>query len=229
MRMIRPLAFASVAQSLVLPLRNRSAMSMSMRLLATTPFSPLSSSQTPTPSPTSVQIFCDLDGVLCDFDKGVRSIFDGHPPEQVPPKVMWPKLAKARPGFYSALEWTSDGEELWNAIKDEDVTVLTGVPRGGWGAIQKLFWCKVSLGKETPGGEASKQASTQAIKQASTQASTQAIELASNPSKQPSKQPNKQPNTQPNNQSENSPHPHNPTHFRLTPLSFHFHDKNTNT
>ncbi len=32
---------------------------------------------------TSWNIYCDLDGVLADFDKGISNIFDGKKPEQL--------------------------------------------------------------------------------------------------------------------------------------------------
>jgi hypothetical protein len=49
-------------------------------------------------------IFCDLDGVLADFDAGVRTLFKKKPAE-VSPKVLWPRLG-ATVGFYSSLPWT---------------------------------------------------------------------------------------------------------------------------
>ena len=37
---------------------------------------------------TSFKIFCDLDGVLVDFDSGVKSLFNGRSPDQLPAGTM---------------------------------------------------------------------------------------------------------------------------------------------
>jgi hypothetical protein len=49
-------------------------------------------------------IFCDLDGVLADFDAGVYRLFKKKPAE-ISPKVLWPRLATTE-GFYESLPWT---------------------------------------------------------------------------------------------------------------------------
>jgi len=95
-----------------------------------------------------MKIFCDLDGVLTDFDKGVRKIFRKEPSE-LPGFVLWPTLIKT-PDFYTNLEWMADGKELWNLIKRTHPTILTGIPRGKWAEPQKREWCKRELGEDVP-------------------------------------------------------------------------------
>lgn len=41
------------------------------------------------------KLFCDLDGVLCDFDRGCVKVM-GTTPDQLSKKSMWTGLAKAR-------------------------------------------------------------------------------------------------------------------------------------
>jgi hypothetical protein len=94
------------------------------------------------------KIYCDLDGVLCDFDKAVREIL-GKPPHELGDKVMWPMLARQK-NFYGDLDWMPDGKELWNSIKHLNPTILTGVPFGGWAPGQKKIWCGRELGYEVP-------------------------------------------------------------------------------
>ncbi|CAM9180482.1 unnamed protein product [Discosporangium mesarthrocarpum] len=94
------------------------------------------------------RIFCDLDGVLCDFDRGVVNIF-GVPPEELSKKTMWGGLSRA-PGFYSNLEWMNDGRELWEGIRGLQPTILTGVPMGKWAEPQKRAWCSDELGGDVP-------------------------------------------------------------------------------
>ena len=60
----------------------------------------------------TVPIFCDLDGVLVDFDAGVQKLFKNKKAAEISPKLLWPKLATT-PGFYENLPWTSDGRQLW--------------------------------------------------------------------------------------------------------------------
>ena len=92
------------------------------------------------------EIFCDLDGVLADFDRGIYEL-TGSYPKELPLKEMWKSAAKAR-GFYTHLEWMSDGHLLWDYIKEREPTILTGKPMGTWAEPQKLEWCGRELGKE---------------------------------------------------------------------------------
>jgi hypothetical protein len=93
-----------------------------------------------------MRIACDLDGVLADFNGGVFKIF-GKMPNEIPPKIMWPVIAKEY-NFFSNLDWMSDGQELWNNIQQFNPYIITGLPRGTWGEIQKRTWCKEQLGND---------------------------------------------------------------------------------
>lgn len=100
----------------------------------------------------AVSIFCDLDGVLADFDAGVRQL-TGSSPEDMPVSQMWRAISgsRARNGFFGSLDWMSDGEELWDAIAPCNPTILTGIPTGGSDAVkQKKGWCWRRLGAEVP-------------------------------------------------------------------------------
>jgi hypothetical protein len=98
----------------------------------------------------SIQIFCDLDGVLVDFDAGVKKILK-KAPDDLPTGLMWAVLKKT-PDFYNKLNWTPNGKKLWqNLIGLSNVTIqlLTGVPRGFKEAEgQKRAWCKRELGEQ---------------------------------------------------------------------------------
>ena len=52
-----------------------------------------------------LQLFCDLDGVLVDFNAGVKSIFRKKP-EEISPKFLWPRLRTTN-RFYADLPWMS--------------------------------------------------------------------------------------------------------------------------
>ena len=93
------------------------------------------------------RIFCDLDGVLTDFDAGVVALC-GKPPSEISSGLLWSSIAKAGPSFFEDLAWCSDGLELWNAILPHRPTILTGVSRAAV-AKDKAAWCKRELCVET--------------------------------------------------------------------------------
>ncbi|WP_455381185.1 glutathione S-transferase N-terminal domain-containing protein [Salinispira pacifica] len=94
------------------------------------------------------KLFVDLDGVLVDFEKGVREV-TGREVHEMSPRQMWPKLARA-PHFYAGLDWTPDGRELWQHIEKHGPTVLSGLPLGFWARPQKIEWCRRELGEDVP-------------------------------------------------------------------------------
>jgi hypothetical protein len=92
-----------------------------------------SSTTTSTPSqdetlhPTHIRrIFCDLDGVLVDFDFGVRQLETIHEQSKHPHKVkqfkMWSHIPRAK-HFYRTLPWTSDGRTLWNTLVQNSIAL----------------------------------------------------------------------------------------------------------
>jgi len=97
-------------------------------------------------NPRDYRLFVDLDGVLVDFDAGVRRA-TGRDPAELHPRSMWPVLAKTR-DFYANLEWMSDGRDLWDALRVFDPVILTGLPLGRWAEPQKRSWCTRELGNE---------------------------------------------------------------------------------
>ena len=99
------------------------------------------------------KIFCDLDGVLVDFCKGVRNL-TGYEPEQMSLKKMWTHILN-RPKFFSELDWTENGQELWSylikLVGIENVTssinILTGLPYSKKKKVEKdkIEWCRKKL------------------------------------------------------------------------------------
>jgi hypothetical protein len=88
------------------------------------------------------QLYLDCDGVLADFDKGATAIL-GLPPRAFEKRhglgKFWQKLATA-PDFYFGLPLMDDATELFEAVRDLDPIILTGLPRGNWAADQKVRW-----------------------------------------------------------------------------------------
>ena len=97
-------------------------------------------------------IYCDLDGVLADFDAGVEALLHKRPHESETSSEMWSEISPIDVQFLSTLQWTSDGRDLWRFLSSEavagrcSVSLLTGIPRGNWAVPQKVRWCRERLG-----------------------------------------------------------------------------------
>jgi hypothetical protein len=90
-----------------------------------------------------LSVFCDLDGVLANFDAGVKNAFGGIPFESIPTNELWSKLSEPELDFYNNLGWQGGGKRLFENLSNlPSLSILTGVPRGGWAERQKVLWCK---------------------------------------------------------------------------------------
>jgi len=72
-----------------------------------------------------MHIYCDLDGVLTDFDKQIKELLGYHPPKEFNDPKIWKKIDKAGEKFWSEMSWLENGHALWGAIKKYDPTILT--------------------------------------------------------------------------------------------------------
>ena len=96
-------------------------------------------------------VFCDLDGVLADFEQGVKNRFHKFtkkPIDEIKPPVMWGVINKSSK-FFETLPWMPKGKELWEQIKQYHPIILTGVPpASATAAEQKIRWCQRELGPD---------------------------------------------------------------------------------
>ena len=90
-----------------------------------------------------MQLFCDMDGVLADFDAHHKKVF-GYRSSTALDNVLWGKVRKI-PHFYLHLPPMEDKDELWEAISPCNPIVLTGVPRIKEAASDKHAWAHTNL------------------------------------------------------------------------------------
>jgi len=88
------------------------------------------------------RLFLDADGVLADFDEGVRRLLGMYPREFEKKHgrgAFWKRLAAAK-NFYGTLPEMPDAQLLFEQVKHLKPTILTGLPLGNWAAPQKVEW-----------------------------------------------------------------------------------------
>lgn len=96
------------------------------------------------------KIFCDMDGVIVDFDKGYSKLpgaleLDGTYQST---DEFWSPINKAGSKFWEELEWMSDGKRLWGYIEEYYPILLSSPSRKGFGSREgKKNW----VDRELPG------------------------------------------------------------------------------
>ena len=98
--------------------------------------------------PAKYQFYCDMDGVLCDFDKQFQKNF-GMLPKEFEEKRGIPAFHKAINSkgqeFWETMDWMPEGRALWNKIKDYEPIIVTS-PGSYKGAKEgKLVWIQNNL------------------------------------------------------------------------------------
>ncbi len=107
------------------------------------------------------KIYFDLDGVLADFEKGVRELChmtpmpQGHHSNGYDEKL-WAAV-KAADHFYDKLDILSDGKKLFDTIYAEmpdKCEILTGIPRPSRNIVtaaeDKINWIRRNLSSTIP-------------------------------------------------------------------------------
>lgn len=98
-------------------------------------------------------IFCDMDGILTNFNKSFSEIPENDEnltPRQFEKKYgknsIWPLIKKEGIEFWSEMEWMPDGKKFWNFIKPFKPIILSAPSREPESAEGKLIWIKRELG-----------------------------------------------------------------------------------
>mmetsp|Transcript_17985 Transcript_17985/g.20793 ORF Transcript_17985/g.20793 Transcript_17985/m.20793 type:complete len:405 (+) Transcript_17985:130-1344(+) len=129
----------------------------------------------------SFKVFCDLDGVLVDFERGVLELFRKRKQHyksinEIHKGRLWATISSDQ-RFFRSLNWTKDGQLLWNYLVDaafqnaegensnntsshssstimkngssvQQLSILTGCPMQKEAKSQKFTWCERHLNIE---------------------------------------------------------------------------------
>lgn len=94
-------------------------------------------------------IYCDLDGVLVNFDKGYEDLTGINISSTfLNGSVFWAPIEKEGASFWSNLEWMEDGKDLWNYIKKHTPYILSAPSKSISSKIGKDHWCKININKQ---------------------------------------------------------------------------------
>lgn len=100
-----------------------------------------------------IRLFCDMDGVLTDFDRGFKRLKaneDHLKPKEYEKKhgknSIWPLIDHRGIKFWKRLPWKNDGRELWDYIKRYTPIILSAPSKSPDSVKGKLYWLKLNLG-----------------------------------------------------------------------------------
>lgn len=96
---------------------------------------------------TEYKIYCDMDGVLVNFDKGYEELTGVKLNNFQSDNSFWEPINRAGYDFWIGLEWMDDGKKLWNYIKKYDPQILSAPSRQNDSRVAKHDWVK----RELPG------------------------------------------------------------------------------
>ena len=88
------------------------------------------------------KIYCDMDGVLVDFDKGYKELTGTEASFDTPKEEFWAPIQKAGAEFWIKLQWMPDGKQLWEFIKPYNPQLLSAPSKDESSKIGKFVWVK---------------------------------------------------------------------------------------
>ena len=91
------------------------------------------------------KIYCDMDGVLVDFEKGYFDLTGREASYKTNPEEFWKPITDAGVKFWTGLQWMPDGKELWNYIKPYNPELLSAPSREESSKIGKFVWVKRNM------------------------------------------------------------------------------------
>jgi 5'-nucleotidase len=93
-----------------------------------------------------LKIYCDMDGVLTDFDKQFSEIHPWGPTkftEKNGKDEFWELVDGRGVGFWVGMDWMEDGKTLWEYLKtNHDVELLSSPSRAEHSRLGKRLWVR---------------------------------------------------------------------------------------
>jgi len=120
------------------------------RLKLTNIYKQIKEEETATPGP-QYKIYCDMDGVLADFDKRFKDLNPEHlSAAQYQTKYGIEKFwnfidEENKVKFWVGIPWMPDGKQLWDYIKDKQPTLLSAPSRKPASRLGKRLWVKNNI------------------------------------------------------------------------------------
>ena len=92
-------------------------------------------------------IFCDMDGVLVDFDESFKSKY-GTYPYLLPKEQLW-QIVNSTPNYWVNLPEQKDTPILVKFLEKYGFEILTGLPHDGFDKanVEKRQWIKEHIGE----------------------------------------------------------------------------------
>ena len=95
------------------------------------------------------RIYCDMDGVLCDFEKNIKNTLGISIKKWMsinPKHERWQPIV-ARRDFWSNMPWLNDGKNLWRFIEKYNPHILSAASQEDPNCKSgKYAWIKRNLG-----------------------------------------------------------------------------------
>ena len=92
------------------------------------------------------KIYCDMDGVLVNFNKRFNNLTSSNPTqyrEENGIDKFWEVIDNEGVGFWVGIEWMDDGKELFNFLKENfDVELLSSPSRAENSRLGKRLWVR---------------------------------------------------------------------------------------
>lgn len=97
----------------------------------------------------SYKIYCDMDGVLCNFDKRFYELTNMNPDDfesKYGTDEFW-NLIDVEIGikFWTEMEWTPNGKILWSFVSNYRPELLTSPSKHNHSRVGKAIWVKNNL------------------------------------------------------------------------------------
>ena len=94
-------------------------------------------------------VYCDMDGVLCDFDLQFKELTNGISPKEYKAEHgvdgFWKIITDQGEKFWSEMPWTPEGKKLWSYIKKYNPILLSAPSNDSSSRIGKRQWVDKNL------------------------------------------------------------------------------------